>query len=107
MNNSVAKQVEEWYGEHSKALSSASIRLRIRSINPSDAKEGKAAIEIETAATLASVALWNLGDVSFTTIDKRSGREVVSDRRLTSGDDIPSLLDGYFRSIINPTDSSE
>jgi hypothetical protein len=56
---------------------------------------------------LASVALWNLGDVSFITVDKRSGKEEVSDKKLTSDDDISSLLEGYFRSITKPTDSSE
>jgi hypothetical protein len=99
MNNTIAQQVEKWYAEHSESLSHMSTKLRIRSIEPSDAIEGKVAIEMETQEMLASVAFWNLGDVSFITVNKQSGKENVVDRKLGSSDDIPSLLDGYFREV--------
>jgi hypothetical protein len=99
MNNTVAQQVEKWYAEHSESLSPTSTKLRIRSIRPGDAIEGKVAIEMETREMLASAAFWNWGDVTFITVNKQSGKEKVVDRKLGSSEDIPSLLDVYFREV--------
>jgi hypothetical protein len=99
MNSTIAQQVEKWYAEHSEWLTDMSTKLRVRSIEPSDAIEGKVAIEMETPEMLASVAFWNPGDVSFITVNKQSGKEKVDDRKLRSSDDIPSMLDDYFREV--------
>jgi hypothetical protein len=104
MNNTLAQQVEKWYAEHSASLSEISTKLRMTSIQPRDAVKGSVAIEIETPEMIASAAFWNWnGDMSFITVNKRSGKEKVVDRKLGSCDDIPSLLDGYFREV---TDSA-
>jgi hypothetical protein len=70
------------------------------SIQPRDAVKGSVAIEIETPEMIASAAFWNWnGDISFITVNKRSGEERVDDRKLRSSDDIPSMLDDYFREV--------
>ena len=99
MNNTVVQQVEKWYAEHALSLSEIAIKLRMSSIQPRDAIEGKVAIEIETPEMIASACFWNWGDVTFITVNKRSRKEKVDDRKLRSSDDIPSMLDDYFREV--------
>ena len=103
MSGSVVQQVEGWYAEHSASLSRATVQLWIQSMKPT-AAEGKVAIGMETSTVLASLTFWNQGDVEVILVDKRSrGEQILDDRKLGSGDDIPSLLDGYVRRISSLT----
>jgi hypothetical protein len=79
---------------------------------PVDEVRGKAAIAVETQTTLASVTFWNQGDVEVITVDKATRKEsILDDRKLTSSDNIESLLNGYFQQIFEhgpqPGDSAQ
>src|ERR1700675_4018874 len=99
MNNTVVQQVEKWSADQALCLWEIAIKIRMSSIQPRDAIEGKVAIEIETPEMIASASFWNWGDVTFITVNKRSRKEKVDDRKLRSSDDIPSMLDDYFREV--------
>jgi hypothetical protein len=100
MNKSVVQLVEEWYGQHSATLSRVSTQLSIRSIDAADVATRVVEIRMETPLLLLSASFWNHGSVSVLVINKESKAEmVIDDRKLEPVDDIPLLLDGYFRRI--------
>jgi hypothetical protein len=104
VDDSIVQQVEKWYGQHSAALSRISTQLSIRSKDAADDVTGKVEITVETPRLLASVTFWNHGpQVSVLVVDKRLRKDrILDDRKLDSGDDVRSLLDGYFCKITAP-----
>jgi len=97
------QQLEKWYAAHEAGLARQCLVLRMNTLMPGDEMRGKGGIDVETQTTLASVTVWNQGDVEVITVNKVTRKEsILDDRKLTSADSIESLLNRYFQQIVEP-----
>ena len=103
--STLVEVVEKWYAAHQNSLTAGSQKLRIRSYKPLDMRLGKVEIGIETHRMLASISLWNKGDIAVLTVDKLNGTEhTAADRTLAPDEDIPSLLRRHFSEVLTLRD---
>jgi hypothetical protein len=100
----IVEQVAQWYAEHVDQLSAAWSRIEIGSHEPADRVRGKVLIEISSATTVATVTLWNKGEVEVIRLDLPAKGDplVVDDRKLSAEEDVTLLLDTHFRQLAAP-----
>jgi hypothetical protein len=93
-------QAEEWYRKNAEMLARHFANVEFRS-NAGDAPRGKVHFALTAETLLATVTLWNKGDVEVQVLKKGSPDLVIlHDRRLAASEYIPSLLDGYICEIL-------
>src|SRR5260370_4679106 len=103
--NTIVEQIEKWYSENGRRWSTHDAHSRIRLMEGADQIHGKVVIELQTPHTVATITVWNKGDVEVLGVDKKSRKDwILDDRKLTAADDIAALLEGYFQEIITLND---
>jgi hypothetical protein len=69
--------------------------------NASDVARGGVHFALTGDTLLATITLWNKGDVEVQVLRKNSSDPIILHDRLLGADEhIPSLLDGYLREIL-------
>jgi hypothetical protein len=100
MMKTIAEQVEAWYRENVGNHAVKFTKMTVGSNQPADPTQGSAGIELETPVFVASITFWNKGDVTVLGLHKESKKDFIfDDRVLRPGEQIPALLDRYFRQI--------
>ena len=96
---SFPQQVEDWYRKNADSLLQRFAKVVVRS-NQRDPLRGAVIIEIEHASLVATMTVWNKGDIEVAVLTKGAASPLyLDDRMLEAGEDIAFLLDGYTRKI--------
>lgn len=92
------RKVEEWYRSNVELLVRDGARVEFHS--DSDPTRGGAVIEMEYPSLLATITVWNKGDVAVAVLLKGSPHPFyLDDRILRPEESIEALLDNYRRGI--------
>ena len=94
------EQAERWYRDNAQMLQKHFEHVRFRS-NASDVEGGAVGFDFEASTLVATIALWNKGDVDVEALKRGSQEPVIlDDRVLAPTEKIPDLLDGYIKQIL-------
>lgn len=98
--NTIVQQVERWFQNNCRKLSSQFPILHFHLMDIADKVKGKVVIQADGPLAGASITFWNKGNVEVLALDKRASREYsLDDRKLTASDNVNVLLQSYFDKI--------
>jgi hypothetical protein len=98
--SNAAIQTEQWYKENADLLTKQFAKVGFRS-DQTDPARGGVAIELEWSTFVASITVWNKGDISVLILKEGSQDPfALADRLLSPEENIPLLLNGYIRDIL-------
>jgi hypothetical protein len=100
----IVERAAKWYEEHVHQLSTVWARTEIRSHEPADTVRGKVLIQVSSTTTLATVTLWNKGEVEVIrlALPVKGDPLVVEDRQLAGAEDVALLLDSQLQQLAAP-----
>lgn len=90
--------MQAWFAANRQELSRLfSQQLNYKQHFPSDPVRGSCTIELESGDTIATITIWNKGDVCFLRLRKGDSEPVpLDDRSRHPGENIALLLDSYL-----------
>jgi len=95
----IVQQVQTWYSERKERLSTLCERLGIAVGDGGD----EVVISLMAPMIVATICVWNNGQVTIPAIDRRSGKDFRLDHKVLAPDeDLAVLLDHYVEQITSP-----
>jgi len=100
MTNEIVQQVEKWFSENERNISSSGLKLRINSTSATDPVRGKVEIRAETQSKIASITFWNKRDIMVLVIHKATRlQSILDDRVMAPEENVRTLLNSYLQRI--------
>ena len=104
--------MQDWFAQNLRQLSEIFQVVRFEWRLSNDPIQGKGAISLSAPLVIASITLWNKGDLAVLVLDTRSAAKdpvPLVDRQLEVAEDATLLLKSYFaqiREMANPANDS-
>jgi hypothetical protein len=95
--NELTKSVEQWYRGNRKRIAQHFSKTEFTDETDWDALRGGVHMELEGSTLVATITVWNKGDICAEALKIR-GKEIVhvEDRVLNQNEDIAALLDSIL-----------